>query len=303
MSRLFEALQRSEGEGFSIEFPPADAATNELLKAAGPEVGSEQTPPDALQQFAASVAENAQPGVVAQFAPLGLDVPPESRLVALTDKESLPAEKFRFLSVRLRQLRQARPLKKLLITSTVPEEGKSLVSANLAITLARKKPQSVLLLEGDLRRPVLAREFGVSTPTGLSEWLQSRPTQLPVIYNLQQAGLCFLPAGHPPHNPLELMQSGRLSELFESLTESFDWIVIDSPPILPLGDTSVWTRLAEGVLLVVREGITQRQQLKRGLEALDRSKLLGTVLNDCSNVDRDNYYQRYGPAAQPKGAA
>jgi len=302
MSRLFEALQRSEGEGFSIEFPAPEPAASELLKAL-PEAGSEQMPADTLQPFAAMVAEGPQAAVATQFVPLPLNVARESRLVSLTDKESLPAEKFRFLGVRLRQLRQTRPLKKLLITSTVPEEGKSLVSANIAVTLARKKPQSVLLLEGDLRRPVLAREFGVSAPTGLSEWLRSQPTQLPVIYNLEEAGLCFLPAGSPPDNPLELMQSGRLSELFESLTASFDWIVIDSPPILPLGDTSVWTRLAEGVMLVVREGVTQREQLKRGLEALDQSKLLGTVLNDCSSVDRDHYYQRYGPAAQPQGAA
>ena len=92
------------------------------------------------------------------------------------------------------------------------------------------------------------------------------------------------------------MQSGRLSELLNQLTPQFDWIVIDSPPVLPLADTSVWTRLVDGVFLVAREGKTEKKQLQRGLEALDQSKLLGVILNSCTNTDHTNYYQRYRPA-------
>jgi Mrp family chromosome partitioning ATPase len=91
------------------------------------------------------------------------------------------------------------------------------------------------------------------------------------------------------------MQSGRLSALIEQLTASFDWIIIDSPPVLPLADTSLWARLVDGILLVGREGVTQKRQLKRGLEALDQSKLLGMVLNSSTNTDHENYYQRYSP--------
>ena len=199
----------------------------------------------------------------------------------------------------MRQIQRARHLKKLLITSTIPEEGKSIISGNLAVTLARRKQQKVLLLEGDLRRPVLAREFGLAHLAGLSECLQGEPRPITNIYHLDGAGLWFLPAGKPPENPLELMQSGRLSELLDQLTAWFDWIIIDSPPILPLADTSVWTRFADGVLLVAREGTTEKRQLQRGLEARDQSKLLGMVLNSCTNADHSNYYQRYGPVAPP----
>jgi len=286
MSRLFEALQRSEPEGFAFEFPQPDSPLKEIVKAA-----------EAAEPAPVEAREATSPVSV----PLILS--PGSRLVSLTDKNGLAAEKFRFLAVRLRQMRQSRAIQKLLITSTIPEEGKSMVSANIALTLARKKSQTVLLLEGDLRRPVLAREFGVKTNPGLCEWLLSGTTPLPVIYNLEQTGLCFLPAGHPPENPLELMQSNRLAELLTQLAASFDWIVIDSPPVLPLGDTSVWMRLAEGILLVAREGTTQKRQLLRGLEALDQSKLLGTVLNSCHAADHDNYYQHYGAAAQAQGSA
>jgi len=97
------------------------------------------------------------------------------------------------------------------------------------------------------------------------------------------------------------MQGGRLSPLMEKLRAHFDWIVIDSPPILPLADTSVWTRLADGILLVSRQGLTDKEHLKRGLEAIDRSKLLGCLLNSSSHAVHNDYYQRYTSAANEKG--
>ena len=274
MSRLFEALQKSEPEVFSFEF--AGVAPVHI---------------DPVEKVETQIVGAVE---VEQFPSVRISTPAESRMVALTDKEGLAAEKFRFLSVRLRQLQQARALKKLLITSTIPEEGKSMVSANLAITLARKKRQKVLLLDGDLRRPMMARHFGLSHLAGLGEWLQSDPGLTRNVYYLEELGLWFMPAGRPPENPLELMQSGRLADLLEQLSKWFDWLVIDSPPILPLADTSVWSKFADATLLVAREGKTTKQDLQRGLEALDHSKLLGLVLNSCSSAEHSNYYQRYG---------
>jgi Mrp family chromosome partitioning ATPase len=86
----------------------------------------------------------------------------------------------------------------------------------------------------------------------------------------------------------------------DQLTEWFDWIVIDSPPVLPLADTSIWARLADGILLVTRKGITEKDQLQRGLEALERSKLLGGLVNGSTDAAHSDYYQRYGPAASPE---
>jgi Mrp family chromosome partitioning ATPase len=137
---------------------------------------------------------------------------------------------------------------------------------------------------------------------GLSEWLQGEPRRIANLYRLEGPNLWLLPAGHPPENPLELMQSGRLSELLDQLAAWFDWIIIDSPPILPLADTSVWARLADGILLVTREGTTKKRMLLRGLQALEQSKLLGAVVNSSSNTDHSNYYQRYGPGTAPQAA-
>src|SRR4029077_13872645 len=119
------------------------------------------------------------------------------------------------------------------------EEGKTMVSANLAISLAQRRPQKVLLLEGDLRRPSLSTRFGLPVLPGLSEWLQDGVEPVPNVYHLEQAGFWFLPAGRPPERPLELLQSERLAELIAQFTEWFDWILIDSPPLAPLADTSV----------------------------------------------------------------
>jgi capsular exopolysaccharide synthesis family protein len=223
-------------------------------------------------------------------------IPQESRLVAVGKEGSLGAEKFRFLAVRLRQLRQSRPLKKLLITSTIPQEGKSTVAANLACTLARRKQHKTLLLEGDLRRPTVSEKFGLGTVPGLCEWL-SGETETPNVYRLESLGLWVLPAGSAPENPLELMQSGKLPGLLDQLQACFDWIVIDSPPVLPLADTSIWSRLSDGILLVTRKGITEKQQLKRGLETLEKGKLLGALVNSSENAAHSDYYQRYSSSA------
>jgi capsular exopolysaccharide synthesis family protein len=220
-----------------------------------------------------------------------------SRLVFMTEPDSLAAEKFRFLGVRLRQLQQGRPLKKVLVTSTIPEEGKSTVSANLAGVLARRK-QSVLLIEGDLRRPTLASQFGLGRLAGLGEWLQSGRQTVANVYRLEGPDFWFMPAGNPPENPLELLQSGRLSYLMGQLSNLFDWIIVDSPPLLPLADTTVWARVTDGTLLVAREGKSEKKQLQRGLEALKKSDLLGVVLNGCIHPDHKSYYQRYAPTVK-----
>jgi capsular exopolysaccharide synthesis family protein len=291
MSHIFDALQRSEAERAGTEPSQTEASTfslaTELLHIA------ERTRRGAV---AANGDRPDYSNSLAQFPSLPVSILPSSRLVSVAEEESLGAEKFRFLAVRLRQLRQSRPLKKVLITSTIPQEGKSTVAANLACTLARRKQHKTLLLEGDLRRPTVAQKFGMGNVPGLSEWLRGE-TETKNVYRLDALGLWVLPAGSAPENPLELMQSGKLAPLMELLTGWFEWIIIDSPPVLPLADTSLWARLADGVLLVTRKSITEKQQLQRGLEALETSKLLGALVNGSTDAAHSDYYQRYGPAA------
>ncbi|HTR22480.1 MAG TPA: CpsD/CapB family tyrosine-protein kinase [Terriglobales bacterium] len=325
MSYIFDALQKSEAERSGVDRKALAAAT-EVLQVAEQQaaaereaaltratgraleaVGSGQAGQQQLSEIA-SVAEIETEDVAEepietdapidqfrQFQQLRVMVSPQSHLVSVTDKDSLAAEKFRFLAVRLRQMRQVRNLKKVLITSSVPQEGKSTVAGNVACALGRRVRQRTLLIDGDLRRPSLSNLFSLGKIPGLCEWLQGDSGPAESIYHLEDVGVWILPAGSTPRNPLELMQSGRLSVLMNQLSTWFDWIIIDSPPVLPLADTSVWARLADGVLLVTRQGTSEKRQLQRGLEVIERTKLIGAILNSSSNASHNHYYYHYKP--------
>jgi capsular exopolysaccharide synthesis family protein len=210
----------------------------------------------------------------------------------------LAAEKFRVLGLKLRHLRELRKLRRIVITSSIPEEGKSLIAANLALNQSRSKVLNTVLIDGDLRRPELASRFGFSRSLpGLSEALRGERELSEVVYKIEGSGLYFIPAGVTPENPIELRQSGRLTQLLEQLGIFFDWIVIDTPPVRPLADTPLWMKLADGVLLVTREGVCEKKQLERAVEILDHATMLGVVVNSCSSNDQKYYYSRYSSAA------
>ena len=320
MSHIFDALQRSDGENSAIG-SAAPSGVTELLRRAerraalkwekvalveqpeakkdtgsGTSIATEAGIPDATVQEVCAPGELAPTGggldIFGQFQTLQVSPAPQSRLVCLTDSESPAAEAFRLLGVRLRHLRRGRSLKKVLITSTIPQEGKSMVAANLACTLALQAQSRILLLEGDLRRPSISQMFGIERMPGLCEWLQGERSVMTTIYHLEGPGLWLMPAGNATGNPLELLQSGKPHAPMDQLAAWFDWIVIDSPPVLPLADTSVWTRLADGILLITRQGITEKRQLKRGLEAIESKKLIGSLLNGSTNSTDTDYYYR-----------
>lgn len=320
MSRIFDALQRSENER-SGSNPPKLPDGRELLKraedhastgwgdtAAVEELSSAPSREEPISSVLANLAHDSSNGsqnhvadvlpssepvdVFRGFKPKPITLSAQSRLVCLTDRESPTAEALRLLGVRLRDLRRQKPLKKVLITSTIPQEGKSTIASNLACTLSHATQEKTLLLEGDLRRPSLARLFGISAGPGLCDCLRDDTKMLQGIYHLEEAGLWIWPSGKSPQNPLELLQSPKLSGLMNQLSMYFDWVIIDSPPILPLADTSVWMRLADGILLVTREGTTEKKQLKSGLEALDSNKVLGAIVNGAVPSAYSGYYYR-----------
>ena len=295
MSQIFDALHRSETERRGID-PKGSAAAMEVLEAAERQLAHGLA--EGKHQEVDSKVEQSSP-----FESAPVLVPSRSKLVCSDDAESLAAEKFRFLGVRLRHLQQKRPLKRLLITSSMPEEGKSTVAANLASALATRQQQKVLLLEGDLRRPTLALELGLGPILGLGEWLEDGASPRTNVCRLDGLSFYILPAGRSPNDPSALMQSGRLTVLMDHLSSWFDWIVIDSPPVLPLGDTSIWMRLADAVLLVTRPGRTAKRQLQRSLEVIEQPKLLGMVVNGSRDVASSAYYYHGYRSGSPVPAA
>jgi capsular exopolysaccharide synthesis family protein len=319
MSQIFDALLRSEAER-SGNATVKDAESAQLLQHVEEQVASKWGSVDSLdarmtsesdsrRAFSAEISyqlrENTaatavfelenHPDVWSAFQSLQVAHSPEQRLVCYTDNASPTAEAFRLLSVRLRDLRQARPLKKVLITSSVPQEGKSTVAANLAWALARKAEERTLLLDGDVRRPAQLRIHNLSNVPGLCELLQGSRSLTESIYRLEHNGPWLMPAGRAPNDPLELFQSAKLPLLMDQLASLFDWIIVDSPPVLPLADTSVWTRLVDGTLLVTREGTTGKRLLERGLKALDTGKLIGALLNCAQTSTYNSYYYNRHP--------
>ncbi len=319
MSQIFDALLRSEAERGGIDSATQAEAT-ELLRSvenqaashwesAAPansgsgaasalgtafDTGAELRRADQFDAPVGSYLSFDKGGASAwtQFRSLPAAPSAEGRLVSLTEQPDATVEAFRLLGVRLRDLRQTRPLSKLLITSTVPQEGKSTVAANLACTLAHKSDEKILLLEGDIRRPSLSRIFQLGEVSGICEWLRGERSLGESIYRLEGTGIWAFAAGKAATAPLELMQSSKLPALMDQLNSLFDWIIIDSPPILPLADTSIWTRIADGILLVTRQGTTEKKQLERGLRALDLSKMIGALLNSSHVSTYSSYYYK-----------
>lgn len=216
----------------------------------------------------------------------------EDRLPTLRDEPEFGTEKFRLLQSRLRQLNILKPVKTLVVTSAVPVDGKSLVASNLAVSLAKHSTNKVLLLEGDLHKPSITHRVGLGMHEGFADWLKSEIPLEQVVYRIMDSNVWILPAGNAEENPLRLLQSEKCKEGLAILAASFDWVLIDTPPIMPLADAGFWIQQSDGILLVVREGHTPRRLLQQSLETIDCSKIVGVVLNDTQPTEHE-YYTHY----------
>jgi capsular exopolysaccharide synthesis family protein len=283
MSRVYEALRQ-----FELETGVTPALLDPDTFVSGP-AATEQ----AVEQPVAGLAWS-------EIRSLLPAVREESRVVALTEGNTLGAEKFRLLRTRLRNLREHRQLQSLVVTSAVPNEGKTLVAMNLAVSLAKHTGERILLLEGDLRKPMLGQHLGIKALPGVGEWWASADEPVTkFIYRFDDLQLWILPAGSAPEDPANILQSSRFLELYKRLSTRFDWIIIDAPPLLPMADVSFWSRQADGMLLVVREGVTPKTVLQKGLETLDNPKIIGIVLNDAHAVESSYYHHYYHGQKKP----
>lgn len=214
------------------------------------------------------------------------------RLFVHTDPRSPAADRFRYLRIRLREPWQTGKLKSVLITSALPGDGKSTVALNLASALCEHGKKRVLLIEADLHRSGLTSLLGLKAGPGLVECLRTGVNPMPFIRLLQPLGWYLLAAGGKCDNPTELLQSGALPDLLSILSENFDWILIDSPPVIPVTDALSVARDVDAILMVVRAGSTPRDLVQRAVALLGRKKLLAIVLNGLEGLNR--FYSKYG---------
>jgi protein-tyrosine kinase len=204
------------------------------------------------------------------------------------------AEKFRTLRSRLYQIAAAQPLKRILLTSSLPEEGKTFVAMNLAQSIIRQTDKKVLLIDADLRASRMHVALGAPGKPGLTDYLRGDLEEAGVVQVGQAGNLCFIPGGTSSSNPSELLHSERMKVLLERLTPLFDWIVLDSPPAIAVHDASILADMCDGVLFVVRAGATDFEMAQKAAVEFQEKNLLGVVLNRADkNETYGDYYYGY----------
>src|ERR1700682_5320489 len=188
-------------------------------------------------------------------------------------------EQFRTLRSRLYQLRDKQALRTVLVTSSLPGEGKTFVANNLAQALARQQNCRVLLIDADLRRPDLHTGLGAPASPGLSEYLKGEADEMAVIQRGLPEYLCFIAGGNRTENTAELLANGRLKALLGTFGPVFDWVILDSPPTLPVSDALVLADFCDGVLTVVRAAHTTFDSAQKSCQQLREKNILGVALN------------------------
>jgi len=206
------------------------------------------------------------------------------------------AEQFRTLRSRLYQMRSSQPLKTLLVTSSVPAEGKTFVTNNLAQSIVRQPDRRVLIIDADLRCSRLHVPLGAPASPGLTEYLKGEADEASILQNGFEGNLCFIPGGSESTHPSELLSNGRLKTLLARMTPVFDWVILDSPPLLPVADSSFLADLVDGILLVVRAGSTPMATAQRSCQELQGRNVVGVVLNavDPAQAYGSYYSSAYG---------
>jgi protein-tyrosine kinase len=222
----------------------------------------------------------------------------DPRLVAALAPQSIAAEQYRSLRTRLRQSENGRSLRSILITSPATGDGKSLTAANLALTMAQEFQQRVLLVDADLRRPSLHALFGLQEMPGLADVLLGGVSLEDALVAIEDHRLTVLPSGVSPTHPAELLGAASMRRTLDSLRTSFDRIILDMPPVEPLADVHILAPVIDGVLMIVRAGLTPKPAIDRALAGLDPARVLGLVLNEAGPAGgREGYYGGYGSIA------
>lgn len=206
------------------------------------------------------------------------------------------AEQFRSLRSRLYGIRRTMPLRTLLITSTMPDEGKTFIAANLGQGIARQHERRALLIDVDLRASRLHVPLGAPSSPGLADYLSGEANERSIVQCGRQGNLFFIPAGRRVSNPAELLSSMQFRALLNRLAPLFDWVILDAPPVLPVSDAGVLAGLCDGVLLVVRAGSTAFDQAQMACQEFSGKNLLGIVLNRVEESVAAKYgaYSYYG---------
>jgi capsular exopolysaccharide synthesis family protein len=305
MSRIHEALKKAEQERAASQ---GGAGQSSLATTSmnGPALLAE-TPAEAgasgPAMSYASLPSISSPfnvdTLLARSAQQEWNPDPATMLFLHGEDNSRGTEEFRTLRSRLYHLREKMTLKKLLVTSALPKEGKSFTSSNLAQVMVRQHGRRALLIDADLRAPRLHMMLGTTSDPGLSDYLLGKNDEFSIMQRGPLENLFFIPSGTGVGDPAELIGNGRLKLLLQRVEPLFDWIIIDSPPAVPVSDASVLAKACDGVLMVVRSNATPFDIARKARHEFPDQMLVGVVLNG-TREDAIPYARYYYESYQKK---
>jgi len=261
MSRLEAALRRAQALNDQSDAPEADPKAERMSRALA---ALADIPPPPSTSSAATNVRTA--GFYAE------------KLVVTERPEQSTIEQYRKLAATLHHAQAGRQLKGVMVSSAVSGDGKTLTSTNLALTLSESYRRRVLLIDADLRRPSVHEVFQVKNVTGLTDSLKAEnDRRLPLIQ--ASAYLSLLLAGRPDSDPMSGLTSSRMRRLIGEAAATFDWVIIDTPPVVLLPDANLLAAMVDAAILVIGAGKTPHKLIMRAIDALGRNRILGVVLN------------------------
>ncbi|MGB3209907.1 MAG: polysaccharide biosynthesis tyrosine autokinase [Desulforhopalus sp.] len=224
----------------------------------------------------------------------------DERLIKATSSSCKAAESFRVLRSKILLPQDGKPAPKtIMVTSALPREGKSFVSANLGIALAQGVDQHSLIVDCDLRAPSLAQLFGVSVERGLVDYLQGHGEISAFLRKTSMEKLSILASGLPPVNPAELLGSSRMHKLVEELANRYPdrYVIFDTPPLEVASESKVLSQAVDGVVLVVRQGVSNKALIDKFISDIGKERIIGVIFNGHKSnfistrlVDKSHYY-------------
>ena len=312
MSRLEDALRRA---GRSATTPetinvPSARALDWFASADESKDGAKEEPqqpavaaatlPPPVERPAAPSAAARRPADVRLQTPIGHGTPFSERLVTHRGIAPVAVEQYRRMAATLHHAQRDRGIRVLMVASAVPGEGKTLTVTNLALTLSESYRRRVLVVDADLRRPMVHQVFGIPNTLGLNDVLKASEDRRPAVVQVSPR-LHVLTAGRPDPDPMSGLTSERMLRVVREAADRFDWVILDTPPLALLPDANLLGAMVDVAVLVVGAGRTPLKMIERAVETLGRDRIVGVVLNRVEDKNitpeyaSDRYQYQYAP--------
>lgn len=287
MSRVHDALRKA------AQTPGAPAAPAERIVT--PPSSRVILPPAAtVTPAAAATGVEEEPLSLAEAIEraeeVHYDPSPDGLLIDPNRPQDAPTEEFRSLRTRLNHMQTLQPIRTVVITSASPAEGKSFAAMNLALTQSQLAGKRVLIADFDFRRPIIHNLMQMDRSPGITDYLLGKAPLDKIIKRMAGSNLYVMPAGEAVMNPLELLNLTDVRSLLDQLPAYFDWVILDTPPLLFAADANLLATMCHGTILVVRIGTTTIDAITRAMQSLCENNVLGIVVN---GARRGELYSKY----------